>query len=107
MLFRSTPSGRRIWTHLNQDPKIKVQGLAMVPAGSLKNRRQVDRIIEEIMSIGADYLGPSTDHKYHLFAFPVKSQGKELSNAIPDSKIQVYNRITSVIHTGLMASRQR
>ena len=102
-----TPSGRRIWTHLNQDPKIKVQGLAMVPAGSLRNRRQVDRIIEEIMSIGADYLGPSTDHKYHLFAFPVQSQGGELTNAIPDSKIQVYNRVTSVIHTGLMASRQR
>jgi hypothetical protein len=102
-----TPSGRRIWTRLIQDPEIEVQGVAMVPAGRLRSGRGVNRMIDEIMHIGADYLGPTSNGLFHLFAFPVESAGDELVNAVPGSRIRIYNSVTSVIKTGLMASRQR
>lgn len=101
-----TPGGRRIWTSLINDPDITVQGVAYIPTSSFTNRRLVDSTIEEIMKIGGVYLGPSTNRRYHAFAFPVESVGDELANAIPDSRIRVYNAVTSVIKTGLMASRK-
>lgn len=101
-----TPGGRKIWTSLIQDPRIEVQGVAYVPTRSFTNQRLINQTIEEIMKVGAVYLGASTNRKYHAFAFPVESVGDELANAIPDSRIQVYNAVTSIIKTGLMASRR-
>jgi len=102
-----TPGGRKIWTRLIQDPNIKVQGVAMIPTRAFTNRRLVDKTIEEIMKVGAEYLGYSTNRQYHVFSFPVESVGDELRNLIPDSKIKLYNAVTNVIKTGLMASRTK
>ena len=111
-----TPGGRKTWTKLIQDPNVEAVGLAMVPAGSFSNRRQVNKVIEEIMKIGAVYLGvvgnvgtgTSLVRRHHLFSFPVETaeSGSELANAIPDSKIRLYNSVSSIIKTGLMASRR-
>lgn len=59
------------------------------------------------MKVGAEYLGYSTNRHYHVFAFPVESAGDELRNLIPDSKIKLYNSVSHIIKTGLMASRNK
>lgn len=120
-----TAGGRRNWASLFNNPNVDVEGYVSVydaefeanttaePKELRKQYKAIDKLIENLMHLGWDYIGSTGTHastKKHAFAFPVTElpgAKKELVNAIADSKIKVYTRHSenyeSVFQTGLMA----
>ena len=120
-----TAGGRANWASLFNNPHVDVEGYVKVfdaefeanttaePKELRKQYKAIDKVIENLMHLGWDYIGSTGTHaasKEHVFAFPVTElpgAKKELANAIADSKIKVYTRPSenyeAVFQTGLMA----
>ena len=123
-----TPGGRRNWMNLASIPGCEVIGYLTVSdkriktdkvpkkggqvtpwerKGVKKHNESSGKMIDRIMMLGGEYLGPYKKYgdNYHVFTYPVTTGETELKNAVKKSDVSVYtgDYDNDRIDTGLIA----
>lgn len=120
-----TPGGKANWASLSKIPGIELKGYMIIDDNyfnhdedDLRGAKKVDRLQDQIMTLGGEYLGNSPGNsrlgklgsRYNplnrVFAFPVTVNLKRLETAIKGTKVKVYRNTDWTDHpweTGLYA----
>lgn len=112
--LEQTPGGQRNWVSMFNSDNLAVYGLTAIKdivfATDIYNTKedadQLDRHVQDLMNMGAEYVGTTLRSRYkkHWFRVPLRRDRNKLEVLLKTSNVSIYSKDEMEIRSVLMAT---
>ena len=115
--LEQTPGGQRNWVSMFNSDNLAVYGLTAIKdivfatdkhntEAAARKANQLDRHIQDLMNMGAEYVGTTLRSRYkkHWFRVPLRRDRNKLEVLLKTSNVSIYSKDEMEIRSVLMAT---